>query len=54
MIKSVKLAKLTEDIVFSVISEFQNKSLHAFRSLNAFNVNAEERDLISVWITRMH
>ncbi len=41
MINSVKLAKLTEHIVFSVISQLQNKSLQAFGQLNAFNVKLQ-------------
>ncbi len=41
MIDSVKLAKLTERIVFSVINQLQNKSLQAFCQLNALNVKLQ-------------
>ncbi len=37
MINSSKLAKLTQHIVFPVISILQNKSQLAFRQLDAFN-----------------
>ncbi len=38
IIDSIKLAKLTEHIVFSVISQLQTKGPYAFRQLNTFNV----------------
>ncbi len=45
MIYSVKLAKPTENIVFSVISQLRNKTQLAFPQLHAFNVKLQLKEM---------
>ncbi len=48
MINSSKEAKLTENILFSVISRFQNKRLLSFCQLNALNVTLQLEEMFSL------